>query len=385
METTVARLAAFMSGRPSWSAPRESAPGGPASEATAPAGATGRRGKPKGLSSSQIGPQGAEAEGEKCQTVTGPFAEFAVGGSFGLVKIPGMKIQTGGGCRRPITCFSWRSRQGLLRVVNSIDRTKFDPAQVLLTTLTYPAVFPTPREAKRHLKVALQRWDREWGPTAMLWKLEPQRRGAPHFHLLVMMQASFSLDAVRAWWSRVWFEVVASQDEAHFRAGTQVQRIRSWNGVTSYAAKYLGKSVEALEDVPGWDRPGRWWGQHRCELLPIKLQRQELSSRAAKLLRRSCIRWFEHQPSGVYRFCNASEDERGHLVERGPVYRRRCTADQLRQLERFFSVRPYHRKWPTARGGCTMFIPAAVFARLLAWVRAEVGEPNFAAARMDEG
>jgi hypothetical protein len=90
-----------------------------------------------------------------------------------------------------------------------------------------------------------------------VWKLEPQRRGAPHFHLLLFgLEEGLSKD----WLSRSWYEVVGSGDERHLRAGTRVEGIRSWRGVMSYAAKYLGKLESLPKDWLGG--VGRWWGVH---------------------------------------------------------------------------------------------------------------------------
>jgi hypothetical protein len=52
-----------------------------------------------------------------------------------------------------------------------------------------------------------------------------------------------------------WYQVVGSGDLKHLKAGTQIQRIRSWRGVMAYASKYLGKSQEAVASPVG-----RFWG-----------------------------------------------------------------------------------------------------------------------------
>ena len=70
------------------------------------------------------------------------------------------------------------------------------------------------------------RWARRWGGGRRpphIWKLEFQRRGAPHFHILIA-QPSGDLRTFRAWLSEAWAEVVghtdAHQRELHRRAGT---------------------------------------------------------------------------------------------------------------------------------------------------------------------
>lgn len=63
------------------------------------------------------------------------------------------------------------------------------PAAML--TLTYPGDWktaaPTGKECKRHFEVFLLRYKRAWGESlACVWKLEFQRRGAPHYHLFLV-------------------------------------------------------------------------------------------------------------------------------------------------------------------------------------------------------
>ena len=60
------------------------------------------------------------------------------------------------------------------------------------------------------------------------------------------------------WLAASWFKVVGSGDEKHLRAGTSVERVRSFRGVMSYCGKkYLGKEVRLPR---GWGNVGRFWG-----------------------------------------------------------------------------------------------------------------------------
>ena len=49
------------------------------------------------------------------------------------------------------------------------------------------------------------------------------------------------------WVPSAWYKSVRSGDIKHLRAGTRVERVRSWRGVMAYASKYMGK-IEALPD-----------------------------------------------------------------------------------------------------------------------------------------
>ena len=91
---------------------------------------------------------------------------------------------------RAITEWSRKSRAAMCRTFAELDYTPLVecgrvPAMV---TLTYPGdwecVAPDGASVKRHMVLWRKRFQREWGePARYIWKLEFQRRGAPHIHL----------------------------------------------------------------------------------------------------------------------------------------------------------------------------------------------------------
>lgn len=138
---------------------------------------------------------------------------------------------------------------------------------VLFVTLTYPSAYPgTWAIWKRHLDSWLKRLRRRLPDSGAVWKLEPQKRGAPHFHLLLVGTPFLARD----WLSRSWYEVVKSRDVRHLAAGTQVQIAHSHRGVVAYAAKYVAKHEKL--PVEWQDGVGRWWGVAHREALNIRWQ-----------------------------------------------------------------------------------------------------------------
>lgn len=186
----------------------------------------------------------------------------------------------GGAERGVVKGFSKASRRRMLRFLQMLDQER--AGMPLFVTLTYPRKWPgNPRRWKRDLEAWLKRLKRARPEAWAVWRLEPQRRGAPHYHLLV-----FGISRLeKEWLSRTWFEVVGSQDERHLWAGTQVQGVRSWRGVVSYAAKYLAKEVDEL---PGEWRTGvgRWWGVHQRARAPREAMEVGVGSRVFLRLRR---------------------------------------------------------------------------------------------------
>ena len=221
----------------------------PSESACLPGGTSPMRGGPEacasaGLSTAHISPQSNANEGK---------ATFCLSASYVKVSKPlGAWPKHGGGGRRGVIGrFSRGSRRRLLRKLSQVQRGKIP----VFITLTYPGEYDqSPDIWKRHLDKLGKRIRRRFKSVGIFWKLEPQKRGAPHFHLLVWGASYWEL---KAWTARAWYEVVNSGDERHLRAGTRVEKIRSWRGVFWYASKYMGKEVEAL---PGWEAVGRYWG-----------------------------------------------------------------------------------------------------------------------------
>ncbi|MEW6206700.1 MAG: hypothetical protein AB1516_15485, partial [Pseudomonadota bacterium] len=131
---------------------------------------------------------------------------------------------------------------------------------------TYPREFPDIRQAKRDLDVLIKRLARRFPAVAGVWKLEPQERGAPHFHLLIW---GVSYRELFAFLPFAWHEIAGDGDENHLKwhlgeLGNRpcVQRIEKQGGVFWYASKYMSKEVGVYE----W---GRWWGVFFKERLPF--------------------------------------------------------------------------------------------------------------------
>jgi hypothetical protein len=202
-------------------------------------------------------------------------------GARAAARVPGQC-----GMRGEVHGFSVQSRGRLMRHMLSLPRARL--CMPWFITLTYPASWPA--EAGKwiaHRRAFLKRLYAEFGATAVIWRLEPQQRGAPHFHLMVFAKACLAptvADTGKRDWSQLsrwWYDIVASNDPWHFVHGVRdVQRVRSWNGVMSYASKYLCK------DSP-ISLPGRQWGIEHKDLLLIQLVHIALASPAWYAVRRA--------------------------------------------------------------------------------------------------
>jgi hypothetical protein len=175
-----------------------------------------------------------------------PFFEYSAGASLFKASRGGDCEQVGGGKRGKINGFSYSSRR---RLMMTIARVRRDAALPMFVTLTYPDNFPDPAESKVHLDIFIKRFRRAFPAGGLVWKLEPQQRGAPHFHCLVW---GVDLLSLMAFVPVAWFEIAGGGDPKHIAwhrgfcgHGNKhcVQQVQTFKGVWYYASKYLGKTL----------------------------------------------------------------------------------------------------------------------------------------------
>jgi hypothetical protein len=222
-----------------------------------------------------------------------PFYEYAAGASLLKLSKGGHTKSVGGGRRGNIKGFSAASRR---RLMVTIARIKRDAALPLFVTLTYPDKFPDPKESKEHLQAFFRRIKRAWPGCGLIWKLEPQERSAPHYHLLMW---GVDLDQAQKKIPSMWYEIAGGGDWRHLAwhkgelgHGNKncVQKVNSFRGVWAYASKYLGKTFE----VSGWG--DKWTGRYWGVVCPINIpfgemvQREIEYAQAVKVMR--CQRRF---------------------------------------------------------------------------------------------
>lgn len=196
------------------------------------------------------------------------------------------QAQTGGGIRGEVQGFSGASRRRLMYLLASVDRTRVEVP--LFVTLTYPGedwerFGGRKEEVKRHLDV-LRHWLFYHHPGAIvIWRLEFQKRGAPHFHLLVFGVGFIDCHYL----AYEWHKAVGSGQATHLLSGTQVCACKSWVHATSYVSKYLAKKESfADSDVPIHSLPGRIWGIWGRKFLPREAVEYALTDEQLFQLRR---------------------------------------------------------------------------------------------------
>jgi hypothetical protein len=170
--------------------------------------------------------------------------------------------------RGRVSGLSPKSRKNLMRKCGCAKTTQTEKAKFV--SLTYHANWPAdPVIWKQQLKAFEKRLRRRWPRAAFFWRLEPQERGAPHFHLIVYNVPYLPYQRVAEWWAEI---IGASDDEWQIKAGTEVRRVKSQGQAVGYVAKYCAKSEE--HEFREWDFgpvisfTGRLWGVVGARFIP---------------------------------------------------------------------------------------------------------------------
>jgi len=164
-----------------------------------------------------------------------------------------------------------------------LHRVRRDFALPTMVTLTFPEELTvSPGQAKACRAAWEKRQMREFGPDwCAVWRLEAHpemskrlARVHPHFHLLTW-GAWYDLRKVSKSWAEVVFEVLGIHSRLRgadgrlvfrkfVKAGTNCEKVRSWNGVDYCAKRYLTKA----EEFP-LGAAGRVWGYCNRRALPL--------------------------------------------------------------------------------------------------------------------
>lgn len=182
--------------------------------------------------------------------------------------------------RKEIRDFSAASRRRLQRKLATINEDEAGGLPDFLT-LTYPGEYSGDWQRwKRDLEAFRHALERKWPQVWGVWRLEFQKRGAPHFHALLwdgpqmvgmeVRDGATGKNIVIAdgqnehnkkvfeWMSQTWYRIVGSGDAKHLLAGTRIEPIQTWNGVRYYTSKYLAKLPEGGFCPVAYT--GRFWG-----------------------------------------------------------------------------------------------------------------------------
>jgi hypothetical protein len=184
--------------------------------------------------------------------------------------------------------FSRWSRRRLFNLLATIN-TDLLGSPVFLT-LTYHLNFAE-RDFKRDLKVYIQQI-RELDPgISLLWRLEPQDRGAPHYHLIIWGgELDFQDEKNQKILCDKWHNLVDPGDNWHRVHGAKVDKLETFGKIYAYVSKYVAKADGKKRGLK-W---GRRWGTSG-DLPCDPLAEQDMSRGQAVELKRLCRSWLKSQ------------------------------------------------------------------------------------------
>lgn len=218
------------------------------------------------------------------------------------IYIPQTAGGSGGGLRNSITKFSRGARKRMIELLAKMR----NPEHGSFITLTYPSTYPdSAQQWKRHLDTFLKRLKRAAPKSYGVWRIEPQERGAPHFHLIVF-NAPRNILRFRQWTKLAWYQVVGSGDEKHLRAGCRIDVIHSQRHAMNYASKYAAKASDARRFITNEgeiiDAVGKHWGQFGMEHADISSYHEQVIDFAQLVeLRRMIARLLKSRGSKYHR------------------------------------------------------------------------------------
>jgi len=164
--------------------------------------------------------------------------------------------------RRAIADFSRKSRLRLLKLVSRLEKT----ASGLFLTFTYRANMQDHTDAKKHLDLLL-RWLKYHHPEgAFLWRMEYQKRGAIHFHVIAFNVRRIEIQSLTQYWQEL------TGDNSYPDIETMHNRRRALYYVSKYVAKHESNNPSGFISEPYSEKPaffGRFWGVVNRKLLPF--------------------------------------------------------------------------------------------------------------------
>ncbi|MBC6831043.1 hypothetical protein CRD16_00930 [Corynebacterium sp. LK29] len=186
---------------------------------------------------------------------------------------------------RRILEWSPKSRTRMISVFSELDWNAFlaQPGRIAMVTLTYPgdwqAVAPDSKTVYAHLNRLRLQFQRDWGrELRAVWKREFQRRGAPHYHLLMVVPEGtctvkspvtgekVEVDFI-GWLAAAWARIVAADQSSgerarHLVAGSGVhytrQSFESPRHASFYFSKYAAKNASGAEKEYQNCAPAQW-------------------------------------------------------------------------------------------------------------------------------
>jgi hypothetical protein len=160
-----------------------------------------------------------------------------------------------------ITGMSKNSRLRLIKRLACIHWKSYRSA--LFSTLTYHNEYPqTGKEVKIELDKFIKRIERSFPSLDYVWRMELQKRGAPHFHFIFFIRnEEYPLNP--EWIKRDvrehWLAINPCGCESCVAHAVETETLENFGKVIAYVSKYVAKETKGTEN----NYTGRRWGYIR--------------------------------------------------------------------------------------------------------------------------
>ena len=193
--------------------------------------------------------------------------------------------------REKVKTFSRKSRRNLFKYILKLENRE----GFYFITLTYPSEYNENYETwKKQLHQLYSSLKYHYPEMGFLWKLEFQKRGAPHFHLLAFVPTTPPIQEIKKLIKDTWYRIVSIKSKGFRHWGTDVKEVKDIRSSGFYLAMYQCKDQNHRTDI----QTGRIWGIYGRKMMPMSEQgTEQLTEYNYKLLKRICRRWVAKQPN----------------------------------------------------------------------------------------
>jgi hypothetical protein len=214
----------------------------------------------------------------RSEKLSAPKLEFQAQGHLIKIKwnVGALTVLKYNAARGAITEFSRKSRKRLLEMTARLDlKAVTRKSPVIFVTLTYGSEFPSGEASKPHLRAFLERVRRFAPQSSAVWRLEYQKRGAPHYHFIFYNLPYIPKEDLQKAWAEIIGQEYWDTSQENIRYPfTRIEMIRNPRQVMAYVSKYVAKHASEGDAVSGfinlpYPHAGRFWGVFNREFLPF--------------------------------------------------------------------------------------------------------------------
>ncbi|MCO6473710.1 MAG: hypothetical protein J5I57_08270 [Melioribacteraceae bacterium] len=153
------------------------------------------------------------------------------------------------------------SRKSKRRMMLKLSKFNYDYYETkLFLTCTFRNIFPTSKtETKQYLLSLIKRIERIDKDVALVWRVEKQKRGAPHFHFILCFPKFYNGKEKRELSKKLknaWGDLTHHINKYAYTLASDVRELNSNIKTFNYISKYSSK----VDDENAQYRLGRIWG-----------------------------------------------------------------------------------------------------------------------------